>query len=582
MGKKCKNCGWDGNQPDWKLCGRCGLDPDVASQQPAAKSEQPPQLQDKPILTLDRSYIDCGSLVPGTTLSKTFTIRNAGRGILVGKITSDERWIGIFPDIVNLREPEEGIQVTIDTSLIPLNFRGSGYIDIQTNGGNARIEVKVNVQPSMVTSKRGWTAAGIVLLSISLISTAFMIIMAAISAGDPTFDIGSLVFGTIALIAPFVVPGVICLRHGLRLPPQMVLKDAKSPFHFWLLPILFGFFGGVASWVTQKRINRRQSLNMLTLGIIISVSWPFLAYSASLAWWYSIPSGELYYEPQQITFENAKLDSDHAAIEMLTFTNTGQRPIKCLLISDKDWLQITPTQIEVKSTTTIAEVRVSTIGLINDFKDTAHITVRTVGGEKRIPVYLTISSIIFEDDFSDLSSGWPVGSETDVKSEYLDGKYRMLNKAGDSYRWGQNDEIGQLDDFILEVDARWRGTPSIYNYYGIVFRVQDNDNKYVLYLPNNNGYYGLIKSVKGTDSELKSLTESTYINKGTTVNRIKVVCQGSKISVYANDSLLATVYDDSLLKGDVGLMAGKGKSTSSWITVPDADALFDNLKISAP
>ncbi len=39
MGKKCPNCDWDGNQPDWKLCGRCGADLGIAPQQPAVKME---------------------------------------------------------------------------------------------------------------------------------------------------------------------------------------------------------------------------------------------------------------------------------------------------------------------------------------------------------------------------------------------------------------------------------------------------------------------------------------------------------------------------------------------------------------
>jgi len=475
MGKKCKNCGWDGNQPDWKLCGRCGLDPDVASQQPAAKSEQPPQLQDEPILTLDKSYIDFGSLVPGATLSKTFNIRNAGGGALVGKITSAEPWIGIFPAAVNLKEPTEEILVTIDTSLVPLNFRGSGYIDIQTSGGNARIEVKVNTQLKR-KSKKGWIIAGSIIGSIAAI-----ILMVGVCPSSP--------------------------------PP--VLNVNTSPIYF----------------------------------------------------------------------NNIKPGLGDADYQTLTIGNTGGEKLTGTLTTNANWLWLSPVQIEIDSgANQNVRIHASTSGLTSGSSYNCFVIIETNGGEKQIPVYLTVaSSVIFEDDFSDPWSGWAVGSVTNGKAEYLDGEYRLLQKSGGYYRCGDNIEIGQFDDFALEVDAQWHGTLSSSNYYGIVFRKQDNDDRYAFYVSSEDGYYALEKVVKGTGSVLKDWTiASTYIKKGAAVNRLKVVCAGPQISLYVNNSLLTTVYDSSFSKGYIGLMVGKGESTSSWITVPDADALFDNLKISAP
>jgi hypothetical protein len=227
------------------------------------------------------------------------------------------------------------------------------------------------------------------------------------------------------------------------------------------------------------------------------------------------------------------------------------------------------------------KVWANTVGLKPKYSETGYITIKSNGGEKKIPVYLSITSVIFEDDFSNPNSGWLVASEADAKAEYLNGRYRLLNKK-DGYSWGvRNLEIGQLDDFVFEVDAQWYGTSSSYNYYGIVFRVQDNDNYYVFYVSSGDGTYAIDKKVKGTVSELKGWTKSTYTKKGTAVNRLKVVCQGSQISVYVNDSLLTTISDSSLSRGYIGLMVGKGASTYS-LTVPDADAVFDNLKISAP
>jgi hypothetical protein len=218
---------------------------------------------------------------------------------------------------------------------------------------------------------------------------------------------------------------------------------------------------------------------------------------------------------------------------------------------------------------------VSTSDLKYKFSETGYITLITNGGEKQIPIYLAITSVIFEDDFNNPNSGWGVSSDAKTKTEYLNGKYRFLNK-NDGIAWRVRLlKIGYLDDFVFEVDAQWFLTSSLYNYYGVAFRDQDDDNDYAFYVSSATGQYGIGKTVNGTVSELKGFTESTYIKKGTAVNRLKVVCQGSQISVYVNDVLLTTVSDSSLSRGYVGLMVGKSG-------VPDADALFDNLKISAP
>jgi len=268
--------------------------------------------------------------------------------------------------------------------------------------------------------------------------------------------------------------------------------------------------------------------------------------------------------------------------ESLTVRNTGGQKLTGTLITDKNWLRVSPTKIEVdKDAKQDIRVMVSTSDLKYKFSETGYITLITNGGEKQIPIYLTITSVIFEDDFSDSMSGWPVNSQAKAEAKYLDGRYSLLNKEDGYYRYGRNIEIGQFDNFILEVDAQWHGTSSSYNYYGIVFREQDGDNRYLFYVSSDDGYYALGKTMKGTASELKDWTTSAYIKKGAAVNRLKVVCQGSQISVYVNDTLLTTVYDYSFSRGYVGLMVGKGESTYS-LKVPDADAIFDNLKISAP
>ena len=145
------------------------------------------------------------------------------------------------------------------------------------------------------------------------------------------------------------------------------------------------------------------------------------------------------------------------------------------------------------------------------------------------------TNILFEDDFSDANSGWHVVSPENVEWKYQDGGYRIAVKEGGRSVWSKNERIGQLDDFVFEVDARWQATPSPNSLYGIVFRMLDEDNLYRFYVMVG-GWYGIDKKVGGTQSTLRYLTDSPHIQKGTATNRLKVACKGPEISVYVNNN----------------------------------------------
>jgi|GEM_PF-1525137 len=438
---------------------------------PSASGYQQEIPRVKPILGVDKPRIDFGSLIPGTPSVKHFTIQNLGAGILMGKLTAGESWIQVFPTIIDFEGDKKDIIVTVDTARLPRNFDGKGYIDIETNGGNTRIEVRAN-RKQQQTPRRGWIVAGSILAGIAAV--------------------------------------VLIARAFSSAPPPVLDVDTST-----------------------------------------------------------------------IYLENIEL-STISDTKTITINNTGGQTLICTLTTDRNWLQVYPTTLEVDGNagTRKVVVRVNTTGLNYKFSDTGYIIIKSNGGDKQIPVKLT--TLIFEDDFSNPNSGWWVGSTAESEAEYLDGKYRYLNKQSGYYRWNWNEKVGQLDDFVLEVDAQWYILSSSYNYYGVTFRAQDEDNHYVFFVSSDDSQYVVGKDVKGTWSTLKGWTESTYIKKGTAVNRLKVVCQGSQISVYVNGYLLATFSDSSLSKGRVGLAVGKGKSTSIFTIVPDADALFDNLKISWP
>jgi hypothetical protein len=111
---------------------------------------------------------------------------------------------------------------------------------------------------------------------------------------------------------------------------------------------------------------------------------------------------------------------------------------------------------------------------------------------------------------------------------------------------------------------------------GIICRYKDESNFYFLRITSD-GYYGISKLVDGEESLLGSeeLQSSSQIKTGTETNRLRADCVGNTLTLYANGQVLASVTDDSLTGGDVGLIAGTFDQAGN-------DARFDNFVVYRP
>ena len=86
-----------------------------------------------------------------------------------------------------------------------------------------------------------------------------------------------------------------------------------------------------------------------------------------------------------------------------------------------------------------------------------------------------------------------------------------------------------------------------------------------------NGTYALYKW-SGAWTALQPYTPAPAINLGEARNRLRVVCQGSEITVFINGTQLITVSDSELVSGQIGLsVSGEGMA-----------ARFDNLTVRLP
>ena len=177
-------------------------------------------------------------------------------------------------------------------------------------------------------------------------------------------------------------------------------------------------------------------------------------------------------------------------------------------------------------------------------------------------------STLFEDDFSDPTSGWTESDETLVTREYRNGEYRVLVK--DDYRAAFSAAPGVLcTNCGVEVDARF--ATGVYETLGILFGITDLWDTY-LYEVSATGWFRLRMYKDGQWATLLDWTASPDLLLGMGTNHLRVVRNSNNIVLFANGTRLITL-QDAQLTGQlrVGLVATSGASTP-------VDARFDNFR----
>jgi len=179
--------------------------------------------------------------------------------------------------------------------------------------------------------------------------------------------------------------------------------------------------------------------------------------------------------------------------------------------------------------------------------------------------------LAWQDDFSTPEGGWVEASDLQSVKRYENGQYHILVNDSELFIWST---AGQdLADFMVQIDATQVGGPND-NGYGLLFRFQDDQHFYRFDI-SGDGFYLLSKRSEDQWVTLVDWTESPFIHKGQATNRLKVICQGSQISLYVNDRHLTDFSDVSYSHGDIGLFAGTLSQGGVHIS-------FDNLKVWAP
>jgi hypothetical protein len=181
--------------------------------------------------------------------------------------------------------------------------------------------------------------------------------------------------------------------------------------------------------------------------------------------------------------------------------------------------------------------------------------------------------VLFQDDFSDDSSGWDRVNLDEGVTDYADGVYRIWVNTTSTDVWA-NPGLN-FTDTVVVVDATKVGGPDD-NDFGVICRYQDESNFY-FFIISSDGYYGLGKVVDGEQILIgeEELMPSEAIDLGNVTNSIQADCIGTTLALYANGTQLISVDDSSFTSGDVGLLAGTFSESGT-------DIHFDNFVVRQP
>ena len=108
--------------------------------------------------------------------------------------------------------------------------------------------------------------------------------------------------------------------------------------------------------------------------------------------------------------------------------------------------------------------------------------------------------ILFQDDFSDSSSGWDHININDIVTDYQDGIYRIFVNSENTDAWS-NPGL-DFENSLIEIEGAKIGGPDD-NYFGVICRYQGPGNFYA-FIISSDGYYTISKWSNGVPHPISS------------------------------------------------------------------------------
>lgn len=208
-------------------------------------------------------------------------------------------------------------------------------------------------------------------------------------------------------------------------------------------------------------------------------------------------------------------------------------------------------------------------------------TVATETDEATPNSYAPVSGdVLFEDDFSTNDNEWPeeyheddLGYYDSYLTEEKDYVVVVNSASEDGHVVWFEPTMDPLTDFVYTVEAAAETEAKSY-LYGVVFRSAEDGSAYFFEMD----FEGFGVSMIDENEDWTQLVEYTYSDavKPDEFNELRVEAVGSQFTFYINGEEVATLEEDSIPEGTLGVVAEVFEADGEII------ATFDNVEVVAP
>ncbi|MGB8212900.1 MAG: hypothetical protein WCE68_05010 [Anaerolineales bacterium] len=188
------------------------------------------------------------------------------------------------------------------------------------------------------------------------------------------------------------------------------------------------------------------------------------------------------------------------------------------------------------------------------------------------PTVAPSGTVLFQDNFTDPTSGWGSGTNANGSIGYANNGYTIQVSVPKFERSSHPSKTIQ-NDVRLQVDASKLAGPDK-NKAGLICRFQNRNNYYGGVI-GNDGSAAIFTLIAGQLSNIVKQQTTGVINPGTATNTIRFDCVGKTLTLYANGKVVATATDSTYASGGIGLVVGTYDTGGVSI-------LFKNFSVTAP
>lgn len=184
---------------------------------------------------------------------------------------------------------------------------------------------------------------------------------------------------------------------------------------------------------------------------------------------------------------------------------------------------------------------------------------------------------LLQDDFSNSSGTWGIGTDAESSVEYANGGLQMLVFTPNYLTWSTPNET-DYENVHIEVTATHNDTNAT-TAFGVICNVQGTLSSFYYFVITPGGEYAIAKkSLAQTDIFLTNNDQwgtSDLITQNAASYRVGADCGNGTLTLFVDGNQIASVSDTTYTTGRVGMITWSGDEA------PSADVVFDDFVVTA-